>query len=1380
VELRLSFLGPFQVILAQAPAVFATDSARTLFAYLAVEADRPHPREMLATLLWSNRSQATAYSNLRQTLARVRKALATTSVSSPVLTITNKTVQFNSTAAEIDVVRFQELLSACAAHNHLDKIGCPECIERLVQATELYRGEFLQGIYVDREQPLEDWIDFKRETLHRQAVETLQTLTLHAGRTCDYAQMIHFARRQLVLDPWREEAHRQLMHALVSSDQQNAALAQYAICCRILAEQLDTKPSPETQALYEQIRAGAYAHSRTRTDEENRTETATVQAVSSAPPEPFPNPLELDEVPMIPVLFGRQAELARLESWLIHERCQLVALLGIGGVGKTTLAATVALSLAGHFDRVIWRSLLNAPPLDELLHTILKSLSGQSLTDLPTNLDEQLALLLRYLRQQRCLLILDNMESILGQNTTYRAGYEGYAQLIQRLAESRHASCLLLTSRERPKGIARLAEDTRAVRILYLDGLDAAAGRAMLAARGLGNTADVGALVVYYTGNPLALKLVTQTVHDLFGGDVAAFLATETLIFDDIRTVLDQQFATLSPLEQEILLWLAIEREPVSVQTLRDNLIRPGTRHAFMEALRTLERRSLLEATGSASAKLLTNRERATHFALQNVVAEYLTEYLIEQVCQEIEEERVALLHSHALLKARARESVRHSQVRTILQPVATRLVAGLGRRPLAAKIKQILATLRNQPLAPTYAGGNLLNLLLQAEIDLRGYDFSQLNIRQAYLQEAHLHDVNFCEADFKDTVFTHLFGEIQAIHFNTEGQLLVAGATGGRLRMWRMTDGQLIHDSPSSPGLPTAALFSPNGSMLASSGPDYALSLWNMERGRQHHTLQGHTNVIWSLAFRADGRLLASGSADQSVRVWDVQSGQETHLLCGHTNAVTALAFSPSGQIVASGCVDGSIHLWSLDSGEVGHVLRGHQAEVRALVFEPNEELLISGSHDGSIHIWDIHRGEISCTLSGHTGPVRSLAMSTGGRMLASGGGDHFICLWDIRSGQLLHTLLDSVYATYHLAFSPNDEILASVGQDYTVSLWDVHTGEREDTLRVHANSIYSLAFSPNGRLLASGGEDRVVRVWEMEHNHVVRTFTGHTHGKIHVAFTPDGEMVASGSADCTIRLWEVRSGEMRHLLQGHRDIVECIHINLDGELLASASRDGAILLWEINSTHTGRIRQILTGHSGRVIACAFSPNGRILASCGMDQTVRLWEVETGQLLHTLYGHVNVVNSVAFRSDGRLLISSSYDGTVRLWDPDRGEAMAPVLSHKAIPLAVAFYPDGEIVATGNMDHSVCLWHLPEQRLLHTLCGHTATVESVAFSPDGRMLASSSKDETIRVWTMDDPLGACLKTLQVEGPYTGMKITGATGLVEAQKATLRRLGAVEE
>lgn len=255
-RLFLSFLGPFQVMLEDQPATFATDRARALLAYLAVEADRPHRRETLAALLWPDRPEATARRSLSQALVRLRRAIHDYHASPPFLLITGKTIQFNAAAAELDVACFESLLAAYANHPHSSLAGCLPCLERLEGAAGLYRGEFLQGLFLADSQLFEEWALFKREQLHRQALDALHTLALHYEDQTEYEKAQRYAERQLALEPWREKAHRQLMRALALNGGRGAALAQYRTCCRVLADELGVEPAPETTALYERIRRG--------------------------------------------------------------------------------------------------------------------------------------------------------------------------------------------------------------------------------------------------------------------------------------------------------------------------------------------------------------------------------------------------------------------------------------------------------------------------------------------------------------------------------------------------------------------------------------------------------------------------------------------------------------------------------------------------------------------------------------------------------------------------------------------------------------------------------------------------------------------------------------------------------------------------------------------------------------------------------------------------------------------------------------------------------------------------------------------------------------------------------------------------------------------
>lgn len=1370
-RLRLTLLGGFRAELAGRPVTaFESDQMRALLAYLAVEANRPHARGALAGLLWPDQPEERARTNLRHVLYELRRALGDGADGdrgeSGFFLSTRQSIQFNPAGDyALDAARFVTLLAECDAHVHASLPTCAECMPRLSEAVALYGGNFLAGLNVSGSVTFEEWARVMQERLHRQALEAMHALASYAEAHGDLSAALRYARRQVELEPWREEAHQQLMRALALDGQRSAALAQFGTLRRLLTVELGVAPSAESVALHEQIRQGELkivpiplsaepSPSQDRgKNEKLRRETSKF---SIGVPDPGP-------------LYGRQVELDQLGSWILTDRCRVVTVLGLGGMGKTALAAAFTRAHTHQFDRVVWRALVNAPPLEDVLSALLRSLSGQTLTGLPASLDDQLGLLLGYLRTQRCLIVLDNLETILQAEHAgaFRPGYEAYAQMLQHLAEHAHQSCLVLTSRERPSVFSRWDEDATAVCTLRLNGLDDAAARDMLSARGLSNQgADAVTLAGRYSGNPLALKLVAQTVHDLFGGDVASFLTIETPIFDDIRAVLDEQFARLSELERDVMVWLAIEREPTPFQTLHAAFARPVSINALVEALRGLQRRSLIDHS-------------ANGFSLQNVVLEYTTDLLVEQVCQEIDDSPSGnrKLNQFALLKAQAKEYVRASQARLILSPIVERTLAALGDRGLTARLKGVIAALQAQGrLVPGYAAGNIMNLLLHAGVDLRGYDFSGLNVWQAYLQGRLLPGVNFSGSNLTRTVFTHVFGDILAIRMGDDGQLLVAGLIEGKLCLRRAADGQLLREYQTLGAGASIASFSADGRMLASADTDNSVRVWDVESGALLHTLSGHPETPWAVAFNPDGSMLASSGAGGIVHLWDLQAThQPRQTLRSHAKAVQGLAFSADGRMLATGDVDGIVCVWRVGEPAPIYTLHGHTDVVHGLAFDATGDILASGSYDRTIRLWSVRDGgRLLQSLETHTRRVRRLVISSDGHTLASGGGDTFVCLWDITTGQLLHTLLGHASPLHHLAFSADGRTLVTVGVDQTVCLWDAATGERLDTLRVHSNQLFSTDFSPDGRMLVSGGEDGIVRLWNAGAANIVRSFQGHAGAIDAVAYNPKGTTFASAGRDRTIRLWDIRSGRAIHELTGHTDHVEALQFSPDGRQLVSGSHDQSVRIWDLQQG--GQSRLTLRGHTDRIRSCLFSPDGRIVASCAMDRTIRLWDAQSGQLIRVLQGHASGVKGLAFSSDGRALASSSYDRTLRLWNVDQGEVMRAWPAQNTMTLSLSFHPDGHTLAAGATDYTVRLWSVSTGHLINTLRGHTNLVECVRFSPDGRWLASCGTDETIRLWEVDS--GDCLQIFRAPGPYDGMNITGATGISLAQKAVLKALGAV--
>jgi DNA-binding SARP family transcriptional activator/predicted ATPase len=324
-RLSLSTLGPFEVTLDREPVTgFKSARVRALLAYLAVEADRPHSRDVLAGLLWPDWPDREALSNLRYALSNLRRAIDDHAASPPFLLVSRDTLQFNvSSDAWVDVAAFTELAdpapSPDVAHGDLS---------RLEEAVALYRGEFLEGFSIGDSPAFEEWALFVRERLAWQVLSVLRRLSAACEQRGEYEKAQSWAWQQLEREPCDEAAHRQLMRVLVLSGQRSAALAQHEACHRVLAEELGVEPAEETTRLYEQIRDG---------------ELRTSASVSRLPDQATAYPAFLEEEGdrvERPIFVSRERELLRLDHSLdlaLTGQGRVVFITGEAGSGKTAL-----------------------------------------------------------------------------------------------------------------------------------------------------------------------------------------------------------------------------------------------------------------------------------------------------------------------------------------------------------------------------------------------------------------------------------------------------------------------------------------------------------------------------------------------------------------------------------------------------------------------------------------------------------------------------------------------------------------------------------------------------------------------------------------------------------------------------------------------------------------------------------------------------------------------------------------------------------------------------------------------------------------------------------------------------------------------------------
>lgn len=649
--LELFLLGQPQIYLAnQEITTFNTRKDRALLIYLAVTG-MVHSREALAGLFWSDLPEPKARRNLRLTLSNLRKVIGAQWFETDDGIGLTRQLPWS-----VDMQKFRTVVESLASSRDIGPpFATSQELDACHQVLNLYRGEFLEGFYIQKANRFEEWVSTQREEYHLLALQGLERLAHNYLVDKEYAQGLKITHRLLHLEPWSEIAHSLQMQLYAESGQRGAALAQYEECCNILAHELGIDPMPQTTALYEQIRQGNYDQ-----DPASQRLQAPILLQNSAERPQYREVEQHTEqgsfisnnlsAPLVP-LIGYADELIYIQTQLASDDCRLLTIVGMGGMGKTHLVLAVGQrvvntpTMATHFRDGVYFVALDTVR-DELTADVAATAIANAIADAMGyplhNQESPQKQLQTYLHPKKMLLILDNLEHLLDGTS-----------LIVTLLQQAGGLTILGTSREKL--------DLQGEHVLELSGLagmhsasdthwqenDAVAlfvYRAQMIDRHFRldeeNLPYIVRICQLLNGLPLGIELAAKWL-DMLNCEAIADEIAEGLDFlqasrrdslsrhQTLRAVFERSWSLLSPFQQQILARLSIFQSNFRADAAL------AVTGASLRDLATLVNKSLL---GHTSNRYFTMHRSIRQYAdeklqqneddYQSVEARYISFYL--------------------------------------------------------------------------------------------------------------------------------------------------------------------------------------------------------------------------------------------------------------------------------------------------------------------------------------------------------------------------------------------------------------------------------------------------------------------------------------------------------------------------------------------------------------------------------------------------------------------------------------------------------------------------------------------------------------------------------------------------------------------------------
>lgn len=372
--------------------------------------------------------------------------------------------------------------------------------------------------------------------------------------------------------------------------------------------------------------------------------------------------------------WGRTQELAKLQQWILNDSSNLVVIFGMAGIGKTVLVQKLAQQIDDYFEQIIWfspvQNIFQETNFDNFYNNLSDSFHNLCFEEIENKTCKDF---FHYLLNHKILIVIDDFDFFYRTNDLschQEKGVKFVLNLIEYMENSWHQSCLILLSREKPKFSS--LKKNNSIRWLELKGMKKSEVETIFSYENvIGSKNEWEQLINIYENNPKFLSIALSKISSVFNKNIFSFIEKGFFVFGEINACYRWYHMRLTEEEKEIMYWLAIFQEDISIKTIQQYFISSKNSLAtIMEVIETLQDLSLIYLNGD-------------RFGLSFLTQKYFSEYLLQLFFDDLSQQNYNIIKSHSLLTLTLSYHIQECQINNFIKPLIERLINFFGKKEL-------------------------------------------------------------------------------------------------------------------------------------------------------------------------------------------------------------------------------------------------------------------------------------------------------------------------------------------------------------------------------------------------------------------------------------------------------------------------------------------------------------------------------------------------------------------------------------------------------------------------------------------------------------------------------------------------------------------------